>query len=286
MSGTGLPGQPPGDFAGLFGVERARLSELLGGLEPDDWQRPTPCPGWTVLGLCCHLLGDDFGLLSRQRDGYHGTPSPEGPGEAEFVAWLNDLQAQWVHAARRISPRLVTELLDWTGPQVVEMLRRQDPRARTAKVSWAGTGPVPVWLDQARELSEQWIHRQQLLQALGRRSDLRPDLAGPVLDGLRWAYPYRLEQCSAGPGDTVTIAISGPVTRTWQLVATPTGWEYLCEPGARVVAWLSLTIEQAWRLLTSNLPAAGQSRLTASGDNEITGILLQTRAIIGSSKWA
>ncbi len=49
-----------------------------------------------------------------------------------------------------------------------------------------------------------------MLQALGRPSDLRPDLAGPVLDGLRWAYPYRLEQCSAGPGDTVTIAISGP----------------------------------------------------------------------------
>jgi hypothetical protein len=31
-------------------------------------------------------------------------------------------------------------------------------------------------------------------------------------------------------------------------------------------------------------PAAGQSRLTASGDNAITGILLQTRAIIGSPK--
>ena len=66
-----------------------------------------------------------------------------------------------------------------------------------------------------------------------------------------------------------------PVTPTWQLVATPTGWEYLCEPGARVVAWLRLTTEQAWRLLTNNLPAAGQSRLTASGDNEITGILLR-----------
>jgi uncharacterized protein (TIGR03083 family) len=86
-------------------MERARLSELLGGLEPGDWQRPSPCPGWTVLGLCCHLLGDDFGLLSRQRDGYHGTPSPEGPGEAEFVAWLDDLQAQWVRAAAAIGAR-------------------------------------------------------------------------------------------------------------------------------------------------------------------------------------
>jgi hypothetical protein len=52
------------------------------------------------------------------------------------------------------------------------------------------------------------------------------------------------------------------------------------------VARLSLTTEQAWRLLTNNLPAAAQSRLTASGDNAITGILLRTRAIIGSPKWA
>ena len=94
MSGTGPPVQPPGDLAGLFGVERARLSELLGTLEPGDWQRPSPCPGWTVLGLCCHLLGDDLGLLSRQRDGYHGTASPDGLGEAGFVAWLDDMQAR------------------------------------------------------------------------------------------------------------------------------------------------------------------------------------------------
>lgn len=84
----------------------------------------------------------------------------------------------------------------------------------------------------------------------------------------------------------MTIAVSGPVTRTWQLVATAAGWEYHYEPGARVVARLSLTTEQAWRLLTSNLPAAGQSRLTASGDNAITGVLLRTRAIIGPPKWA
>ena len=44
MSGTGPPAQPPGDFAGLFGAERARLSDLLGGLEPGDWQRPSPGP--------------------------------------------------------------------------------------------------------------------------------------------------------------------------------------------------------------------------------------------------
>jgi len=68
------------------------------------------------------------------------------------------------------------------------------------------------------------------------------------------------------------------------LVATAAGWEYHDEPGARVVARLSLTTEQAWRLLTNNLPAAAQLRLTASGDKSITAILLRTRAIIGAPK--
>ena len=47
-----------------------------------------------------------------------------------------------------------------------------------------------------------------------------------------------------------------------------------------------MTTEQAWRLLTNNLPAAGRAHLAVSGDNAITGILLRTRAIIGSPKWA
>jgi hypothetical protein len=42
--------------------------------------------------------------------------------------------------------------------------------AATVSVSWAGPDPVPAWLDQARELSEYWIHRQQILQALASRA--------------------------------------------------------------------------------------------------------------------
>ena len=272
---------PPYEISPLFLMERARLSALLGGLDPTDWQRPSPCPGWTVLGLCAHLAGDDFGFLARHRDGYHGTPGPEQAGEEEFVAWLEGLQDEWVRAARRLSPRVVTDLLAWSGPQVAEVLRAEDPAARTANVSWAGTEPVPAWLDQVRELSEYWIHRQQLLQALDRPSDLRADLAGPVLDGLRWAYPFRLGQARGEPGDTVTIAVSGPVTRTWFLVASPAGWGFRDQPGSRGVAAMSMTTEQAWRLLTNNLAAADRPRITAAGDATVLGILDRTRAIIG-----
>jgi uncharacterized protein (TIGR03083 family) len=276
-----IPGEPPGETAALFTTERARLGELLAGLDPADWQRPSPCPGWTVLGLCAHLVGDDLGFLARHRDGYLGTPGPENASEAGFTQWLDDLQAQWVEAARRMSPRVVTDLLSWSGPQVAETIRGEDPRARTASVGWAATGPVPVWLDHVRELSEYWIHRQQLLQALGQPSDLRADLAGPVLDGLRYAYPFRLGKVRGQSGDTVTIAVSGPVARTWFLVAAASGWEFSGRPGKRGIASMSMTTEQAWRLLTSNLPKGERSRIRTSGDLPILHVLFQTRAIIG-----
>ena len=285
MSGTGPPSEPPRDYAGLFAVERDRLTELLAGLHAADWERPSPCPGWTVLGLCCHLVGDDLGVLARHRDGFLGTPAPSG-SEAQFSAWLDELQAEWVRAARRLSPRLVTDLLRWAGPQISVMFEGEDVRARTASVSWAGPDLVPAWLDQARELSEYWIHRQQILQALGRPSDLRADLAGPVLDALRWAYPYRLAAAAARPGDTVSISVTGPLARTWHLVATQTGWQFGDQPGPRLAGSLAMNAEQAWRLLTNNMPAAGQADLTVSGDDAITAILLRTRAIIGASKWA
>jgi uncharacterized protein (TIGR03083 family) len=273
--------EPPYKIAPLFQTERERLLELLAELDPPDWQRPSPCPGWTVLGLCTHLAGDDLGFLARHRDGYQGTPEPGHASEEEFVTWLDAMQDAWVTGTRRMSPRIVTDLLAWSGLQVAETLRAQDPSARTASVSWAGTGPVPVWLDQLRELSEYWIHRQQLLQAVDRPSDLRADLAGPVLDGLRWAYPFRLGQVSGEPGDTVTISVSGPVDRTWFLVATPAGWEFRDQPGSRGVAAMSVTTEQAWRGLTSNLPVAERSRITAAGDPTVLAILDRTRAIIG-----
>jgi hypothetical protein len=44
--------------------------------------------------------------------------------------------------------------------------------------------------------------------------------------------------------------------------------------------------EQAWRLLTNNLPAATQADLAVSGNDAITAILLRTRAIVGTPKWA
>ncbi|MGH3669267.1 MAG: DUF664 domain-containing protein [Pseudonocardiaceae bacterium] len=106
----------------------------------------------------------------------------------------------------------------WAGPQLVETFRDHDPRSRTAHVSWAGHR-ASLAQPGSRGVGV-WIHRQQIHQALGRPTDLRSELTGPILGGLRWAYPFRLGHVHGAPGDTVSITISGAVSVTWHVVAS------------------------------------------------------------------
>jgi uncharacterized protein (TIGR03086 family) len=39
-----------------LGAAQTAMSELLAGLGPDDWSRPTPCEEWDVAGVAVHLI--------------------------------------------------------------------------------------------------------------------------------------------------------------------------------------------------------------------------------------
>lgn len=41
----------------LAATEYDRVAALLGGLTPQDWAKPTPCPGWDVRAMATHVLG-------------------------------------------------------------------------------------------------------------------------------------------------------------------------------------------------------------------------------------
>lgn len=123
----------------LFPKIEAKLVELLRSLTPEEWDRRTIAPQWRVKDVAAHLLDTNLRKLSMVRDGYFG----ESPGQIQsyqdLVGFLNRLNADWVQAMRRVSPRLITDLLEWSAPMVYEFTRGLDPMAQASfSVAWAG----------------------------------------------------------------------------------------------------------------------------------------------------
>jgi hypothetical protein len=102
-----------------------------------------------------------------------------------------------------------------------------------------------------------------------------------VLEGLHWAWPHGLRTVAADCGAGATVAVVGPVARTWHFVATPDGWRDRPVPGDPVVGRLHMSTEEAWRLLSNNLDPAAQQALDASGDRRVVEALRRSRAVIG-----
>lgn len=265
----------------LFPELLAHLLALLAELPAAAWAQPTACPGWTVKDVAAHLLGGDVGVLSRGRDGY--TPAgPEIAAWEELVALINHLNAQWVAATRRLSPRLVLGLLRVTGEQVTDYFASLDPAATGGPVSWAGPEPAPVWLDLAREYTERWLHQQHIREAVGRPGLTDPQYLAPVLATFVHALPRAYEGVPVPAGTAVSVEIGGPAGGTWTVRREASSWKLYVgaaeQPAASVVR---LPAGVAWRLFTRGLaPEAARDRIEITGDAALGERLLEAVAII------
>lgn len=52
-----LPQTPPSVARTNLTAEYAALVALVDTLTPEDWARPTECPGWTVRHMVAHVAG-------------------------------------------------------------------------------------------------------------------------------------------------------------------------------------------------------------------------------------
>jgi uncharacterized protein (TIGR03083 family) len=206
---------PKVDARQLFEQDRTTLLRLVQDLDPDEWERPTAAAPWLVRDVVAHLLGDDLSRLARTRDGH----SPVGPQQHEpLAAFIHRFNDEWVRAARRVSPRLLIDLLDLTSAQVLALWRDIDLDAITEPVTWVGPEPAPAWLDCARDFTEYWIHQQQIRDATGRTDDSDPAVMHLVLDTFLRAMPQTLAGHDRPEGTTLIVAVTGAGGGQW-------GWQ-------------------------------------------------------------
>jgi uncharacterized protein (TIGR03083 family) len=258
---------PPIDVRPLLPRERAKLLELLAGLESSDWTRATVCPGWNIHDVALHLLGNDIGRLgppvqSEARSGKLGFGSLAGS--------IEQSNEDWVRAARRIPPSLLVEFLALGGPRVDAAFARLDMGAEGVAVAWTGTGPSPYWLDVAREYTERWVHHQQIRQALGRPALLGRRWLHPVLATFMRALPLAYESVPATAGTRVAVVVDGPAGGRWLIRRGDERWSLIADDGRPAATEVRMGVNIVWRLWTRLATVdEAQAYIAIAGDENL-----------------
>ncbi|MCL4505490.1 MAG: maleylpyruvate isomerase N-terminal domain-containing protein [Chloroflexi bacterium] len=265
--------------ADLFPEVLDELLTLLKSLSAQEWEKPTVCAGWSVKDVALHLLGGTVAKISRGRDG-HSSNAPIN-GWEELVAFLNEWNQGWVLASRRISTRLLIDLLGFTGRQLCEYYHSLNPYILGESVSWAGPQPAPVWLDLAREYTEHWHHQQHIRDAVDKPGLKDPRHMAPVLAAFVWAMPRAYQSTPAADGVTVTLTIRGESGGCWSLLREGTAWKLYQGAPAQPAAEVILDQDAAWRLFTRGISrATARGRMAIRGDQALGLVVLEMVSII------
>jgi uncharacterized protein (TIGR03083 family) len=270
---------PPIDVIDLFPTLQEHLLRLLSGLTEEEWNRPTVCSAWSVNDVALHMLGVDLGNLSDRRDTFHDPWWRTASGDT--IADLNTWNETWVVGARRISPRLLCELLAYTGDAVSRYYASVNLTAIGNSVWWAGPDPAPVWLDVAREYTERWVHQQQIRDAVGQPGLKDARYLAPVLAAFVHALPVALQSVSAPEGALIRLVVVGAAGNQWVAVRGQDHWMLGEDRGG--VANATVTIEQdtAWRLWTKGIGRDQAQRLIhAEGDPALAERVLEMVSIM------
>jgi uncharacterized protein (TIGR03083 family) len=269
--------------AELFAPLHEELMQLLRNLSAADWQKPTAAPRWVVKDIVAHLLDGDIRRLSLQRDQAPLVP-PEAPLTSynDLVNFLNQLNHDWVKAARRISPQLLIELHTLTGPQVAALFCALNPFAPALfGVAWAGEEQSLNWFDIAREYTEKWHHQQQIRDAVGAAGLTERRWLFPVLDTFFRGLPHTYRDVAAEDGTKIVFLVTGAAGGEWMLMRESNAWRLYVGGDADAICRVRLDQDTAWRLLTKGLPRAqAAARIEFSGDEKFGQPLLDMLAVM------
>lgn len=257
-----------------------KLIELLETLSPEDWKKQTIAPEWKVEDVVLHLLDGNIRILSIQRDGYFGVPPENINSYNDLLAYLNQLNADWIKAAKRMSPKLVVELLKQTNKEVADYLHSIDPFAPALfSVAWAGEEQSANWFHWAREYTEKWHHQQQIRLAVGKEKELyQREFYHPHLETSMRALPHHYRNFPGTKGAVLSFEISGDAGGIWHLYHDGTKWIQAEEINI-TENLITIEADKAWRLFTKGIKPE-EAGIKVEGNKEAGEHLLSMLAVM------
>jgi len=193
-----------GELATASNQTWAAVIALIASLEPDDWNRPTPCVGWSVRDVLAHL-GHVEGML------VHGFDQPDPP--ADWVGEgtpLDQVTNQGVAARRDWSPARVIDEIE-RAAAATRMLLDQ-PELDWNEAASTPVGPAPRSVAVEMRVNDVFLHLCDLRTAIGldiKESDepLGREVAiGRAVRLSPWAWA---KQARATEGQRLRLSLAG-----------------------------------------------------------------------------
>lgn len=247
------PSETPINVIPLLRLLDERLLDMLKKLAPEDWHKQTVAKLWTVKDVAAHLLDGNIRVLSMLRDGYFGqSPEPNLPGG--LLGFLNELNADWVKAMKRVSPGILIFLHEITGQLTTDHYASLDPFEKAIfPVAWAGEKESLNWMHLAREYTEKWLHQQQIRDALKDPTLMAKEFFHPAISIFMYGLPFTYRDIDAEKNTCVKVTISGETGGTWQLIRDSREWSLsrnsLIAPHAEVIIDPNI----AWKLFSKSI---------------------------------
>ncbi|MEW2451336.1 maleylpyruvate isomerase family mycothiol-dependent enzyme [Streptomyces parvulus] len=248
------------------------ISELVQPLAEAEWNRRTPCPGWSVRDIVSHVLGLDSEML--------GDPRPIHTLPRDLYHVTNDHQRyteMQVDVRRHHTAPEMTSELEY---MIIRRNRQLRNESRDPGTKVRGPLSTELTLEEAmrRHAFNVWAHEQDLRTALGRPGNLDSPGAHVARDVLLDELPAVVaERADAPRSSAVVFDVHGPVEFLRTIRVDIQGRGTLeTAPALGPAATLTMDWETYFRLACGRVGLqASADRIKTEGDPDLTDAILR-----------
>jgi uncharacterized protein (TIGR03084 family) len=199
----------PADLGALIedlAAETAALCVILDSLADDDWQLPTPAPGWTIADQVSHLAYfDEIAVIS-------ATDHEAFAARLARLTQAGEATADAVAAQHRhLTAAQLRDWFDRARSQLLSVFAGLDPAAR---VPWFGP-PMSVASAVTARLMETWAHGQDIADTVGAQREPTHRLRHVAHIGVgARAFSYVAHGLPV-PADPIRVELVAPSGELW-----------------------------------------------------------------------